>query len=66
MTVSNTTRKITYLGDGVTTVFTFPFKVFETVELEVAVIDSQGNATVQVENADYTAKLGAGETKKKL
>lgn len=60
MTISSPTRFITYSGNALTTVFTFPFKVFATSELVVNLQnDLTGAQTLQVLGTDYTAVLSA-------
>ncbi|CAB4150491.1 hypothetical protein UFOVP1332_8 [uncultured Caudovirales phage] len=60
MTISSPTRFITYSGDSLVTLFTFPFKVFATSELVVNLQDDlTGVQTLQVLGTDYTAVLSA-------
>lgn len=60
MTISSPDRFITYSGNDVATVFTFPFKVFATSELLVNLQDDlTGVQTLQVLGTDYTAVLSA-------
>lgn len=60
MTISSPDRFITYSGDSLVTVFTFPFKVFATSELVVKLQnDLTGVQTLQVLGTDYTAVLSA-------
>lgn len=55
MTVSLDSTKVTYIGNGVTTVFPFSFRVDQLVDLNVYLqtIDS-GVATLLAPNVDYT------------
>lgn len=60
MTISTTTRFITYPGNASATNFSFPFKVFATSELVVNLEnDLTGVQTLQVLGTDYTAVLSA-------
>lgn len=49
MTVSSTTNRMDYTGDGVTTDFSFPYVFFEDADLDVYVDD-----TLKALNSDYT------------
>lgn len=49
MTVSTTQNRITYNGNGITTVYSFPYKFIETTDLQVYV-----NGDLLVEDVDYT------------
>lgn len=58
MTVINTTDTIRENGNGVKVDFDFPFKIFNTSDLEVYKIDTSVSPevpTLQVEGVDYTA-----------
>jgi len=59
MTVPVSTNKISYAGDGTTTVFAYPFKIFNDVDLVVVIRDADGNETTKTLGADYTVS-GAG------
>lgn len=60
MTINSPDRFITYSGDSLVTIFTFPFKVFATSELVVKLQnDLTGVQTLQVLGTDYTAVLSA-------
>lgn len=61
MTVSNQTNKIQYTGDGVTTVFSFPFKIFEEGDLKVYLVDSSNVFTLQTITTHYTVSISSGE-----
>lgn len=54
MTVSSTTDKITYDGDGSTATFSFPFKILAESNLLVQIKDSNGNITTKTLTSDYT------------
>ena len=55
MTVLNTTRSITYAGDGADLTFSYPFKVTLVAQLVVTLIlDSTGVETVQTLTTHYT------------
>lgn len=62
MTVQNTTNRITYAGNGVTTSFsTSPVVFFDTTDLTVYVtVDATGVVTTLIENTDYTVTGGSG------
>lgn len=64
MTVSSTTNRKTFAGNGVTTSFaTSPVVFFDTSDLVLtAVTDSTGASEALVENTDYTVTGGAGST----
>lgn len=54
MSISNQTDKIFGIGDGITTVFSFPFKIFAATDLVVYEID-----TTQTPNVSHTKTLTA-------
>ena len=55
MTVSSTTTKVSYSGDGSTTVFAYTFKVFNASDLVVIKrTDSTGAESVQTITTNYT------------
>lgn len=61
MAVSTTTSKVSYTGNGVTTVFSVPFVFFETNNLRVTErVIATGVETVLVENTAYTVSGGDG------
>jgi len=60
MTISSTTVRNSYSGDGSTTAFNYTFKIFENSDLEVILrTDSTGSETVQTITTHYTM-TGAG------
>lgn len=61
MSVTNTTNKITTAGNGVTTAFSYPFKVFDTSQLAVyTVIAATGVATGPLTlGVHYTATINS-------
>ena len=61
MTVSSTTTKNSYSGNGSTTVFAYAFKIFAEADLKVIVRSSTGTETTKTLNADYTGS-GVGVT----
>lgn len=62
MTVSSTTTKVSYSGDGSTTVFAYTFKVFNASDLVVILrTDSTGSESVQTITTNYTVS-GVGDT----
>lgn len=60
MTVSSTTTKVTYSGDGSTLVFPYTFKIFAASDLVVTQVDSSDVETVLVLNSQYTVS-GVGD-----
>lgn len=57
-TVSSTTSKIIYSGNGVTTVFSFPFNIYLTSDLSVQkLVVATGVLTTLSLNIDYTVTL---------
>ncbi len=59
MTVSSTTNKATYSGNGTTTTFTVPFYFLAAADLQVILRSSAGVETVQTLTSQYTV-TGAG------
>jgi len=59
MTVSTTTTRTSYSGNGVTTVFSFPYKFLADGDLVVLLVDQNDNYTVQTIATHYTVS-GAG------
>lgn len=63
MTVSTTTAKVGYLGNGTTTVFAVPFVFFGSSELEVTErVIATGVETVRALTTHYTVTGGNGST----
>lgn len=60
MTVSTTTSRIGYNGNGVTTIFAVPFRFLKNTDLIVTLVDASLNQYVKVLNTDYTV-TGAGD-----
>lgn len=61
MTISSTTNRVSYAGDGSTTVFPYPHRFLEDDDLLVIVVDdSTGVETEQTLDTDYTVS-GAGD-----
>ena len=59
MTISSTTNKNTYAGDGVTTAFSFTFRVLDESHFTVEVKDVDNVITSKVLTTDYTVS-GSG------
>lgn len=59
MSISNTTSEIRYNGDNTTVLFSFPFKVFETTDIEVYVVDANDNATLQTLTTHYSVSVNS-------
>lgn len=61
MTVSSSTSKVQYNGNGSTTVFAYSFKVFDQDDLTVIVRSANGTETVKTITTHYTVS-GVGST----
>ena len=62
MTISSETRKAgPYTGNGVTTSFTFAFKVFTAADVYVVTANASGTETTLVLNTDYTLTLNSNQ-----
>ncbi len=63
MTVSTTTTKVIYNGDGATTAFPTTFEFFDAADIEVIErVITTGAETVKTLTTDYTVSGGAGAT----
>ena len=60
MTVSSSTNKVSYNGDGSTTVFAYSFKVFDQDDLTVILRASDGTETTQTLTTNYSVS-GVGD-----
>ena len=60
MTVSSSTSKVSYNGNGSTTVFAYTFKVFDQDDLTVIVRSATGTETTQTITTNYTVS-GVGD-----
>ena len=60
MTISTTASRISYNGNGVTTIFAFPYRFLNQGHLVVVSIDSLGAETVKTLTTHYTVS-GAGD-----
>jgi hypothetical protein len=61
MTVSSTTNKVSYNGNGSTTVFAYTFKTFDQDDLTVIIRSAAGTETTKTLTTDYTVSgVGAG------
>ena len=54
MTVSSSTNRVTYAGNGSTTVFPYTYKIFDQDDLTVILRAANGPETVQTITSDYT------------
>lgn len=54
MTVSSTTNRATFSGNGTTVIFAFPYYFLAQTDLLVTLTDSSGNITTKTLNSDYT------------
>ena len=54
MTVSSTTNKVSYSGNGSTTVFAYTFKIFADADLKVFIRSATGTETVKTLTTHYT------------
>ena len=61
MTISSTTVKNSYSGDGSTTTFNYTFKIFADSDLQVIIRSSTATETVKTITTHYTV-TGAGNT----
>lgn len=62
MTISSTTRKAgPFAGNGVNTSFPFSFKVFDDTDVELLLVDPNGNETTLVLDSDYSIALNADQ-----
>lgn len=59
MTVSSTTNKVSYSGNGSTVEFAYTFKIFAAADLDVYIRSSTGTETLQTITTNYTVS-GAG------
>jgi hypothetical protein len=59
MSLSSTTNRISYSGNGSTTAFSFPYYFLEAGDLKVVLVSSAGAETVQTLTTHYTV-TGAG------
>ena len=60
MTISTTESRISYNGNGVTTVFAFPYRFLANGDLVVLAVSAAGVETVKTLTTDYTL-TGAGD-----
>jgi len=61
MTISSTTVKVSYSGNGSTTVFAYTFKILDDDEIQVIIRSSTGTETVKTKTTDYTVS-GVGSS----
>ena len=54
MTISTTTNKVSYSGNGSTTTFAYTFKIFADGDLNVFIRTAAGTETLQTLTTDYT------------
>lgn len=54
MTISSTTVKVSYSGNGSTTVFAYTFKILDDDEIQVIIRSSTGTETVKTKTTHYT------------
>lgn len=60
MTVQTTAARISYAGNDLTTVFSFPYRFLADSHLKVFLVDADGNPTTQSLTTHYTVS-GAGD-----
>jgi len=60
MTISTTTARTTYNGNGITTVFTIPFRFLVNGDIVVVSVSAAGVETTKILTTDYTL-TGAGD-----
>lgn len=61
MSLSITTSKVKFTGNGVTVAFAFTFKAFADADIDVYLIDSAGALTQQTISTHYTLSRNSGE-----
>ena len=61
MTISSTTVKNSYNGNGSTRVFSYTFKIFQDSDLQVIIRSANGTETIKTLNTHYTV-TGAGNS----
>jgi len=61
MTISSTTVKNSYSGDGSTTTFSYTFKIFQDSDIQVIIRSSTGTETTKTITTHYTV-TGAGSS----
>lgn len=61
MTISSTTVKNSYNGNGSTVIFTYTFRIFQDADLEVIIRSANGTETTKTLNTHYTVQ-GAGNS----
>lgn len=57
MTVATISNKVTYNGDGVTTIWGYTFPVALNTDLQIYITNSSGVATLKVLSTDYTVDI---------
>jgi len=61
MTISSTTVKVSYSGNGSTTIFAYTFKILDDDEIQVIIRSSTGTETVKTKTTHYTVS-GVGSS----
>lgn len=62
MTISSTTREVSFIGNGIAATFNFPFKIFKASDLFVTTLDpTTGLQSVLILNTDYSVILNANQ-----
>ena len=61
MTISSTTVKVSYSGNGSTTVFAYTYKILDDDEIQVIIRSSTGTETVKTKTTHYTVS-GVGSS----
>ena len=54
MTISSTTVKVSYSGNGSTTVFAYTFKILDDDEIQVIIRSANGTETIKTKTTHYT------------
>jgi len=62
MTLSSTTTRVEFTGNGSTTAFAFNFPVLAAGDLTVTIVNSVGTETVQTLDTDYTVAIASDNT----
>jgi hypothetical protein len=62
MTISSTTREVSFVGNGSAATFAFPFKVFAATDLVLSTYEADTGVTIVLTiNTDYSAVLNASQ-----
>jgi len=62
MSLSSTTNRVSYAGNGSTTDFSFPYKFFANADLVIILVDSDGVETTKTITTHYTVAGASSES----